>query len=153
MPNTYTQLFIQFVFAVKYRRALIHPEWKTSLHKYITAIIQENGHKMLQINSVEDHIHIFVGVKPHQSMSSLIQIVKTQSSKWINEQNFCKQKFLWQEGFGAFSYSMSHISNVVRYIQNQEVHHQKERFLDEYCRFLNEYDISWDERYIFKEPS
>ena len=152
MANTYTQLHIQFIFAVKYRAALISKEWKDELHKYITGIFQENKHKMLQINSMPDHIHILIGMRPTQSISALIQNVKTESSKWIKEKKFCKQPFAWQEGYGAFSYSKSHLPDVIRYIQNQEVHHKKETFLDEYRHFLKVFEIEYDEQYIFKEP-
>ena len=131
MPNTYFKLHIQLVFAVKYRAALIRKEWKEDLHKYITGIFQNNDHKMLQINSMPDHIHIFLGLRPHQSISSIVQNVKTESSKWIKAQKFCKQSFGWQDGFGAFSYLKSHVPDVIRYIQNQEIHHQKETFLDD----------------------
>ncbi len=150
MANTYTQLHIQFVFAVKYRAALIHKEWKEELHQYITGIIQHNEHKMLQINSMPDHIHIFIGMKPTQSISSLIQNVKTESSKWIKEKKFCNGSFAWQQGFAAFSYSKSHVPDVIRYIQNQENHHKKESFLDEYRNFLQAFEIAYDEKYIFK---
>jgi putative transposase len=151
MANTYTQLHIQFVFAVKYRSALISKEWKNELHKYITGIIQQNDHKMLQINSMPDHIHIFIGMRPIQSVSSLMQNVKTESSKWIKDKKFCAVPFAWQEGYGAFSYSKSHVQNVIRYIQNQEVHHKKQTFLEEYRQFLKAFDIEYDEQYIFKE--
>lgn len=157
MANTYTQLHIQLVFAVKYRLALIENEWKERLHQYITGIIQrkegrEHPHKMLQINSMPDHIHILVGLRPHQSISSLVQNVKTESTIWINENKLCKVPFAWQEGFGAFSYTKSHVDDVIRYIQNQEVHHKKETFLEEYVRMLKAFEIEYDERYIFKEP-
>ena len=152
MANTYTQLHIQLVFAVKYRAALIQKTWQTRLHKYITAIFQHNEHKMLQINSMPDHIHIFIGMRPHQSISALVQNVKTESSKWIKENKFCKTPFAWQEGYGAFSYSKSHVQDVIRYIQNQEIHHQKESFLDEYTKILKAFEIEYDEQYIFKEP-
>lgn len=151
MANTYTQIHIQFVFAVKYREALINSEWKDRLHQYITGIFQRNQHKMLQINSMPDHIHIFIGMRPHQSISALIQNVKAESSKWIKEQNLSPQPFAWQEGYGAFSYAKSQVPDVVRYIQNQEIHHRKETFLEEYKKFLDAFDIEWDERYIFKE--
>jgi putative transposase len=118
MPNTYTQLHIQFVFAVKYRAAQIDKTWKEDLHKYITGIIQNNNHKLLQLNSMPDHIHILIGMRPNQAISELAQKVKVESSKWIKEQNLCKSAFYWQEGFGAFSYSKSHVDDVVRYIQN-----------------------------------
>ncbi len=152
MPNSYTQIHIQFVFAVKYRAALIRADWKENLHQFITSIFQENKHKMLQINSMPDHIHIFIGMRPHQSVSSLIQHVKTESSKWIKTQNFGCGNFAWQEGYGAFTYGKSQVPDVIRYIQNQEKHHQKETFLDEYRKHLTMFEIDWDEQYIFKEP-
>lgn len=119
MANTYSQLHVQLVFAVKYRAALIQKSWQPRLHEYITGIFQNNEHKMLQINSMPDHIHIFIGMRPHQSISALVQNVKTESSKWIKENKFCKSAFAWQEGFGAFSYSKTHVDRVIRYIQNQ----------------------------------
>lgn len=151
MANSYTQVHIQFVFAVKYRAALIDYLWQERLHQYMTGIFQENKHKMLQINSMPDHLHIFIGMRPHQSISALMQNVKTESSKWIKAQNFCRQPFAWQEGYGAFSYSKSQVPAVVRYVKNQEAHHKKESFLDEYRRHLTLFEIEWDEQYIFKE--
>jgi putative transposase len=151
MANSYTQIHIQFVFAVKYRAALIDNSWKERLHQYITGIFQENKHKMLQINSMPDHIHIFIGMRPHQSISSLIQNVKTESSKWIKANNLSSQPFAWQEGYGAFSYAKSQVGDVIRYIKNQEKRHLKESFLDEYREFLTAFEIEWDEQYIFKE--
>lgn len=152
MANSYTQLHIQFVFAVKNREALIHSAWKEELHKYITGLFQRNSHKMLQINSMPDHIHIFIGMRPEQSISAMIQNIKTESSKWINSKKFCRGSFTWQEGYGAFSYSKSHVDEVIRYIRNQELHHHKETFLDEYKRMLKLFEVEYDERYIFKEP-
>ena len=151
MANSYTQIHIQFVFAVKYRAALIGNDWKERLHQYISGIFQHNKHKILQINSVGDHIHIFIGMRPHQSISVLIQNVKTESSKWIKANNFCSHPFAWQEGYGAFSYSKSQVPAVIRYIRNQEIHHKKETFLDEYRKILSGFEIEWDEQYIFKE--
>ncbi len=151
MANTYTQLHIQFVFAVKYRKALIQPSWKEELHQYITGIIQNKKHKMLQINTMPDHLHILIGFRPDENMSQLIQVIKSESGKWINDNHFAHQKFEWQEGFGAFSYSKSHVPDVIRYIQNQEQHHQKQTFLAEYIAFLKAFEIEYDERYIFKE--
>ncbi len=151
MANSYTQIHIQFVFAVKYRAALIGNDWKERLHQYMTGIFQENKHKMLQINSMPDHVHIFIGMRPDQSISSLIQNVKSESSKWIKAQNLCSMPFAWQEGYGAFSYSKSQVGDVIRYIQNQENHHRKESFLDEYKKFLIAFEIEWDDQYIFKE--
>lgn len=157
MANTYTQLHIQLVFAVKYRAALIQKDWKERLHQYITSIIQkkegkEHPHKMLQINSMPDHIHILIGLRPYQSISSLAQNVKTESTIWVNENKLCKMPFAWQLGFGGFSYSKSHVDRVIRYIQNQEAHHKKETFLDEYRKLLIAFEIDYDEQYIFKEP-
>jgi len=105
MANTYTQIHIQFVFAVKYRAALIRKEWKDRLHQYITGIIQANEHKMLRVNNIPDHIHIFLGMRPIQSIASLVQNVKTESSEWIKNNKFCKAPFAWQQGYGAFSYN------------------------------------------------
>lgn len=152
MANTYTQIHVQFVFAVKYRNGLIHSSFKEELYQYIAGIIKKNNHKLLAINGVEDHIHIFIGMRPTQSISDLLQDIKGSSSKWINEKKFLKVKFEWQEGYGAFSYSKSHVANVIRYIQNQEVHHKKESFKDEYLKFLEAFAIEYDERYVFKEP-
>lgn len=152
MANTYTQLHIQFVFAVKYRAALIQKAWKEELHKYITGIIQESGHKMLQVNCMPDHIHIFIGMRPTQSIAALVQNIKTESSKWIKEKGFCESPFAWQEGYGAFSYSKSHVPDVIRYIQNQEAHHKKQTFLEEYMQFLKSFEIEYEEKYVFKEP-
>ncbi len=152
MANTFTQIHLQFVFAVKYRAALIRKEWNSRLHQYITGIFQQNDHKMLQINSMTDHIHILIGMRPHQPISTLIQNVKTESSKFINENKYCRVKFAWQEGYGAFSYSKWDVPKIIRYIQNQEDHHKKESFLDEYRQLLKRFEINYDERYIFKEP-
>lgn len=152
MANTYTQLHIQFVFAVKYRTAIIRPEWKERLHQYITGIFQGNNHKLLQINSMPDHIHAFIGMRPHQSISSLMQMMKSDSTDWVNKQGFCRSTFAWQIGYGAFSYCKSHVPDVIRYIQNQEIHHKKETFLEEYVRFLKEFEIEYDEKYLFTEP-
>ena len=152
MPNTYTQLHIQYVFAVRYRKALINNEWQNRLHKYITGIFQRNNHKMLRINSMPDHIHIFVGLRPNQSISSIIQNVKTESSKWINREYSLEQPFAWQEGFGAFSYSKSHVPRVIRYIKNQQNHHQQITFLEEYKKILDAFEVEYDDRYLFHRP-
>lgn len=150
MPNSYTQLHIQFVFAVKFRKALIQKKWKERLHQYITGIFQQNGHKVLQINSMPDHIHIFIGLRPKQSISSLIQNVKAESSKWINNEFYEPKRFKWQEGYGAFSYSKSHVPRVIKYIQRQEGHHKKMSFREEYLKLLEAFEIDYDEKYIFK---
>ena len=152
MANSYTQIHIHFVFAVKYREALIEDSWKKELHKYITGIFKHNQHKILQINSMPDHIHIFSGLRPHQSISSLIQNVKSKSTQWIRDNEFCTKPFSWQEGYGAFSYAKSQVPRVTRYIQNQDIHHRKETFLDEYMRTLNAFEIDWNEKYLFTTP-
>ena len=151
MPDTYTQLHIQLVFAVKYRQALIEKAWKDELDKYTTGIIQSNGHKLLQINSMPDHTHILLGMRPNQAISSLVQNVKAETTKWIQEKKFCSKRFAWQNGFGAFSYSKSHVENVVRYIKNQEAHHAKQKFLDEYREILRKFGVPYDEQYIFQK--
>ncbi len=152
MPNTYTQIHIHLIFAVKNRKALIHPDWKERLHQYMTGIIQKNNHKVLQINSMPDHIHILIGLRPDQSLSSLVQNVKSETTKFINNEKLSLLKFEWQEGFGAFSYSKSQLDNVINYIQNQEIHHAKKSFTEEYRQILNKFELDWNENYIFKEP-
>ncbi len=150
MANTYTQIHLQFIFAVKYRAALIQPSWKDELYKYITGIVQNNDHKMLIINGMPDHIHILTGMRPAQSVSDLLQDIKGGSSKWINEKEFTNRHFTWQGGYGAFSYGKSQIKNVISYIKNQEKHHRKKSFQEEYVEFLDKFEVDYDERYIFK---
>jgi putative transposase len=150
MANTYTQLYIQFVFAVKYRKAVIDVSWEQRLYQYITGIVQNHKHKLIAINGMPDHMHVFVGLDPMQSISHLMKTVKGESSEWINKEKFTPQTFRWQEGYGAFTYSKSHIDAVYKYIQNQKQHHQKQTFLDEYLDFLKKFEVEYDERYIFK---
>jgi len=152
MANTYTQIHIQAIFAVKKRTGLIQKEWKDELYKYITGIVQAHDHKLLAINGMPDHLHVFFGMRPVQSLSDLMQEMKQDSLRWINKRKFIKEKFEWQEGFGAFSYSKSQASRVITYIENQETHHAKINFLDEYKTFLQKFEVEFDERYIFKEP-
>jgi putative transposase len=141
MANTYTQIHLQVIFAVKKRTALIQNEWKDELYKYITGIIQEPGHKLLAINGMPDHLHVFFGMRPIQSLSDLMQNVKQDSSGWINRKKFIKERFEWQEGFGAFSYRKSQALRVIAYVQNQENHHRKITFLDEYKKFLEKFEV------------
>ena len=150
MANAYTQIHIQLVFAVRYRAAPIEKSWSNQLHKYITGIVRENDHNILQVNSMPDHIHIFIGMRPDQGISALAQQVKTETTKWIRANTYGNVPFEWQDGFGAFSYSRSHVQDVIRYIQNQETNHKKEKFLDEYRRILNAFEIPYDEQRIFK---
>jgi putative transposase len=151
MPNTYTQIYLQLVFAVEDRFCLIRKEWQDELYKYITGIVQNNRHKLLTIDGMPDHVHVFIGYKPYQSVSDLLQDIKEHSSKWINTKGFLSAKFNWQEGYGAFSYSHSHIDRVIKYINNQERHHKKILFIDEYIALLKRFNIEYDERYIFHE--
>jgi REP element-mobilizing transposase RayT len=150
MANTYTQLHIQAVFAVQNRECIIQPSWKDELYKYITGIVQNNKHKLLTINGMPDHIHILFGFRPTQSLSDLKQDIKGDSSKWINEKGFVRGKFSWQEGYGAFSYSKSELHRIINYIESQEAHHKKETFIEEYLDFLKEFEVDFDDRYIFK---
>ena len=148
---TYTQIHIQFVFAVKFRDALIKNEWKEELHMYITGIIQNNHHKLLVINSMPDHIHIFVGMRPNQSVSNLVNDIKANSSKFINEKKFLPVRFEWQKGYGAFSYGKSQINHVIKYINNQEKHHHRKSFKEEYLEFLEKFGVDYNEEYIFND--
>jgi putative transposase len=150
MSNTYTQLYIHCVFAVKYRKAVIQLTWEDRLHKYITGIVQNNGHKLLAINSMPDHLHLFVGLDPKQSISEMMRLVKGDSSEFINNEKFTERKFSWQEGYGAFSNSRSQIDSVVKYILNQKQHHGQKTFKEEYLSILKDYDVNYDERYVFQ---
>ena len=150
MANTYTQIHIQAVFAVSNRQSLIHEKWESELYIYITGIIQNHGHKLLQINGMPDHIHLFFGMRPTQSLSELMKQVKGDSSKWINEKGYLKNKFSWQAGYGAFSYSKTDVPKIIQYVKNQKEHHQAISFKDEYLELLKSFDIAYDERYIFK---
>ena len=151
MANTYSQIHIQCIAAVKYRDALINPAWKDLLHKYITGIVQNKEHKMIAINSMPDHLHFLFGFRPYQSLSDLMRLVKGESSEWINKQKICRCKFRWQEGYGAFSYSKSQIPIVANYIHRQEEHHRKKTFMQEYREMLDEFEVEYDPRYLFKQ--
>jgi len=151
MANTYTQLYIQFVFAVQNRNSLIHSSWKDELYKYISGIVKNNKHKLIAIGGTSNHIHVFVGYKPHQLIPELLQDIKGSSSGWINKKGFVKGKFSWQEGYGAFSYSHSQIDSVVKYILNQEEHHKTKTFMEEYVEFLDKFKVNYDEKYILKD--
>ncbi len=151
MPNTYTQIHLHLIFAVQNRKSLIKDLWKERLYQYITGIIQANKHKMIIINGMPDHLHIAIGMRPSQSLSDLMQDIKGNSSKWINDNKLTTGKFQWQEGYGAFSYNKSLLPKLIGYIKNQEKHHKKKTFLEEYKEFLKAFEIEFDERYIFKE--
>ncbi|GAB1430722.1 hypothetical protein MASR2M18_15560 [Ignavibacteria bacterium] len=150
MANIYTQIHIQSVFTVQNRDCIIHKSWKDELYKYITSIIQNHNHKVLAVNGMPDHIHIFFGMRPTQSTAELMQDIKADSPKWINQRKLIKTKFSWQEGYGAFSYSKSQVNNVISYIRNQEEHHRKKTFLEEYQELLEKFEVDYAEQYIFK---
>lgn len=151
MANTFTQIHIQVVFAVQNRQSLISNSWKEELYRYITGIIQNYDHKVLQINGMPDHVHILFGMRPTQSLSDLMKQVKQDSSKWINTKGYVRGKFSWQAGYGAFSYSKPELANVIAYIENQEAYHKTRSFKEEYAELLNRFEIEYDERYVFKE--
>jgi REP element-mobilizing transposase RayT len=132
--------------------ALIQPEWENELYKYITGIVQANNHKMLSVNGMPDHVHMLIGFRSTQSIADLMQDVKAGSSGWINKNKLAKSRFEWQSGYGAFSYSKSHVPDVIAYIQNQKEHHKTKTFLDEYKLFLEKFEVEYEEQYIFKDP-
>ena len=152
MANTYTQIHIHAVFAVQNRLSLIHKQWQDELYKYITGIITNNGHKLLQIGGMPDHVHVLFGMRPSQSLSDLMKKMKESSSLWINQNRLVMGKFSWQEGYGAFSYGKSQIDSVVKYIQQQEHHHKKRNFAEEYLELLKLFDVEFVEKYILKNP-
>ena len=149
MANTFTQIYIQAVFAVQGRPSLIRKENKEELHKYITGIVQNQGHKLLAIHCMPDHTHIFFGLRPRMSASHLMQEVKADSTNFINRKRWFPGRFSWQEGFGAFSYGHSQIGEVIRYLENQEEHHAKRSFRQEYLSFLKKFNIPYDQKYLF----
>lgn len=150
MSNTYTQLIIQLVFAVKGRKSFISETWEEELYKYITAVVQNDRHKMLAINGMPDHIHILIGLNPAISISDLVKDIKRSSNNWINEKRLIKNKFEWQSGFGAFSYSRSHLDKVYKYIQNQKIHYKKVSFKSEYLNELKANEIEYKDEYLFE---
>jgi REP-associated tyrosine transposase len=150
MANTYTQIYIHIVFAVQGRQNLIPKEHKEELHKYITGIVKNKGQQLIAINSMPDHVHILIGMKPSIALSDLVGDIKTGSSTFINTKNWIRGKFNWQVGFGAFSYSHSQLDAVVKYIQDQEKHHAKKNFREEYLDMLKKFNVAYDEKYLFK---
>ncbi|NOZ74215.1 MAG: IS200/IS605 family transposase [FCB group bacterium] len=151
MANTFTQIYLQFVFAVQDRISLIGLDWKDRLYKYIAGIIRNNNHKLIAINGIPNHIHVFIGYNPNQLVPDLLQDIKGDSSRWINEEGLVRGQFRWQQGYGAFSYSHSQIDAVATYIMNQEKHHKKKTFREEYIRLLQRFRIDFDEQYILKD--
>lgn len=151
MANTYHQMYIQAVFAVKFRNAVIDKLWRADLMAVIGNLINETGCKTLVVNGVEDHVHCFFGLIPSVSVSNVMKNCKAKSSKWLNESGLLHDRFEWQRGFGAFSYDKSAVRNVFQYIQNQENHHKKQTFRNEYLELLKEFEIEYDERYLFDD--
>lgn len=149
MANTYTQIYIQIVFAVKGRQNLIAADNREELHKFIKGIISNRGQKLFSVYAMPDHVHILVSISPSIVISDLVRDIKAGSSKFINDKKWINGKFNWQEGYGAFSYSKSSVDSVVKYILNQEDHHKKKKFKDEYLDLLNKFEIEYDEKYLF----
>ena len=149
MSGTYSQIYLQTVFAVKGRESLISSNWEERLYRYITGIVQNNGQKMLAVNGMPDHIHFFIGMKPSCCLSDLVREIKKSSNEFIIENKFTKHKFSWQEGYGAFSYSHSQLDNVFQYIMNQKEHHKKKTFKEEYTGLLKKFNIEFEEKYLF----
>lgn len=149
MANTYTQLYIHLIFAVKGRQHLINSTWEEDLYKYITAVIQNDGHKLIAINGMPDHIHIVYGLKPAIAIADTVKDIKRATSNWINKQNYCVGKFAWQEGYGAFSYSRSQLNDLVNYVLQQKQHHKKKTFKEEYVDMLERFGVDYDAQYLF----
>lgn len=149
MANTYTQIYIQVVFAVSGRLSLIRSEYKEEIYKFITGIVRNDGHKLITINGMSDHVHILIGLKPNMALADLARDIKSNSTNFINERRLAQGKFGWQEGYGAFSYGHSQLDTIIRYIQNQEQHHSKKSFKDEYLTLLKKFRISFENKYVF----
>ena len=149
MPSTYSQIYIQLVFAVQNRAALIDGLWEERLYQYITGIVQNKDQKMIAINGTSNHIHIFIGMKPTCCLSDLVREIKKSSNEFIKENDLTKFRFNQQEGYGAFSYSHSQIDTVAKYVMNQKEHHKKQTFKDEYMQFLKNFKIEYNEKYLF----
>ena len=150
MPNTYTQLLVQMVFAVKNRNAMINDNIRIPVEEYISGIIRNKDHKLLAQYYMPDHCHILIGLNPNESISNLVKDIKSNSSRWLNEQRIIPYKFNWQEGYGAFSYSKSQIDSVVKYVLNQTQHHKKRSFKEEYHNFLQKFDVVYKSEFLFE---
>lgn len=149
MGDTYVQAYFHLVFAVKNRQALIGKSWKNELEKYITGVVQNSGHKLIAIGSMPDHIHIFIGYNLNQTIPDLVEKIKTSSNHWIKERKFTNFKFNWQKGYGAFTHAHSQISTVANYILNQEIHHRKKTFREEYLEMLKKFQVDYKNEYLF----
>lgn len=150
MANTFSQIYIQTVFAVSGRLSLISQDFKEELHKYITGIVRKKDQKLISINGMSDHIHILIGLRPAMALAELVRDIKSDSSEWVNRKKLARGKFGWQEGYGAFSYGHSQLDTIIRYIQNQEKHHQRRSFKNEYLTLLRKFEIEFKEKYVFE---
>ena len=150
MAGTYSQIYIQVVFAVQRRQNLLQSEWRDEVFKYMSGIIKNKGQKPIIVNGISDHVHVFIGLKPSMALSDLVRDIKNNSTNFINDHKWIKGRFCWQEGYGAFSYSHSQIGYVYDYILNQEQHHAKQNFKDEYMDFLKKFEIEHDVKYLFE---
>ncbi len=150
MANTFSQIYIQTVFAVSSRLSLIKPAFQEELYKYIAGIVRNQGQKLIAINGMPDHIHILFGLRPSMALADLVQEIKVDSTNFINKNKFVRGRFNWQEGYGAFSYGHSQLNTIIRYIQNQQKHHDRRSFQNEYMSFLRKFDIAFDEKYVFE---
>jgi putative transposase len=153
MANTYTQIYLHFIFAVQNRASLIIPDWEESLHKYIWGIVENNRHRMIAVNGTSNHIHVFLGYNQNQSIPDLMKDIKRSSSLWINKNKYTFGQFNWQEGYGAFSYSHSQIDRVAKYILNQKEHHKETTFKNEYIQFLESFRVAYDKKYVLVDVS
>jgi putative transposase len=150
MANTFSQIYLQYVFAVKGRENLLQQPWREEVFKYISGIISAKGQKPIIVNGVADHVHVFVGLKPSMGISELVQSIKNNSSKFINDQKLVKGRFEWQEGYGVFSYAQSQVDQVYQYILNQEEHHKRRTFQEEYVDLLRKFQVAYEERFLFE---
>jgi len=150
MANTFSQIYIQVVFAVSGRMSLITEGYREELHKYIAGIVRNQGQKLISINGMADHLHILIGLRPAMALADLVRDIKSDSSDWINRKKLSRGKFAWQEGYGAFSYGHSQLDTIIRYIQNQERHHKRRSFKDEYLALLKKFEIEFREEYVFR---
>lgn len=149
MPNTYSQIYLHIIFAVKGRESVIGVKWEEELYKYITGIVQNKGNKMLAINGMPDHIHFVIGYNPNVKIPDLVREIKKASNKFIKEKKFVRSNFQWQEGYGVFSYSKSGLDSVIKYVRNQKEHHRKKTFREEYTAFLNKFEVDFSDEYLF----
>jgi len=149
LANTFSQIYIQTVFAVSNRQSLIKPEFKEDLYKFVSGIVRNQGQKLIAINGVADHVHILIGLRPAMALADLVQEIKADSTNFINKNRRVRGRFNWQEGYGAFSYGHSQLDTIIRYIQNQEKHHKRRSFKNEYLTLLRKFDIAFEDKYVF----